>query len=341
MDGSRNILTIEIGAFGLRTGQALRETMLKEHWIDYGGKFNDSIVERTASSVYGNNYDNDKFIEHADVYFREEQDPKNKETKYIPRCILIDEGTSDIERILKEQSSNSLWSDSIIYSNDCSLKNSFKYPYEMRNENLFLALAYENVLKEMEKWDRQPAIQLIFSLEGGFGPGFFKFFANCILNDCSSTELIVHLLYPDVSSGVYPCGLGLYNWVEGMSHLIELTELTFMYDNQGLSNISNLLYPQDYFNKKGMKGYELEWVQNNQVIVDYISDITSASRFPLYSSWWYKKLATNMVQFPRLHFLSGFLSPLNCKSKRSETWEFDNCTSAEKLFKNLHEYNLQ
>lgn len=52
------------------------------------------------------------------------------------------------------------------------------------------------------------------------------------------------------------------------------------------------------------------------------------------------KLATNMVQFPRLHFLSGFLSPLNWKSKRSETWGFDNCSSAEKLFKNLHEYNL-
>lgn len=116
----------------------------------------------------------------------------------------------------------------------------------------------------------------------------FKFFANWILNDCSSTELIVHLLYPDVSSGVYPWGLGLYNWVEGMSHLIELTELTFMYDNQGLSSISSLLYPQNHFNKRGMKGYELEWAQNNQVIVDYISDITSASRFPLYSSWWYK-----------------------------------------------------
>lgn len=92
------------------------------------------------------------------------------------------------------------------------------------------------------------------------------------------------MLYPDVSSGVYPCGLGLYNCVEGMSHLIELTELTFMYDNQGLSNISSLLYPPDHFSKRNLKGYELEWEQNNQVIVDYISDITSPSRFPLYSS---------------------------------------------------------
>jgi hypothetical protein len=69
-----------------------------------------------------------------------------------------------------------------------------------------------------------------------------------------------------------------------MSHLIELTELTFIYDNQGLSEVNSLLYPEDHFNKTGLKGYELEWEKNNQVVADYISDLTSTSRFPLYSS---------------------------------------------------------
>ena len=33
------MLTIEIGAFGLRAGRTLRETMLNEHCIDFDGKF--------------------------------------------------------------------------------------------------------------------------------------------------------------------------------------------------------------------------------------------------------------------------------------------------------------
>ena len=60
MDGSRTVLTIEVGSFGLNTGRALRETMLAEHCIDFDGKFNDSMAEKTATSVYGNNYANDK-----------------------------------------------------------------------------------------------------------------------------------------------------------------------------------------------------------------------------------------------------------------------------------------
>lgn len=158
----------------------------------------------------------------------------------------------------------------------------------MNNNHLFLNQAYDKIIKEIEKWDRQPVIQMIFSLEGGFGWGFFKFFANSILSECSSVEIITHLLYPDVSTGIYPWGLGLYNSVEGMSHLIELTELTFIYDNQGLSEVNSLLYPENHFNNTGLKGYELEWERNNQVVADYISDLTSTSRFPLYSSSWYK-----------------------------------------------------
>lgn len=80
-DGSNNILTIEIGGFGLRTGKWLRETMLSEHCIDNDGHFKSDLAEKTATSVYGNNYDWDKFIENADVYFTEEQDGKGKECK--------------------------------------------------------------------------------------------------------------------------------------------------------------------------------------------------------------------------------------------------------------------
>lgn len=81
MDGSNKILTIEIGAFGLRTGRTLRETMLSEHCIDYDGKFNNSMSEKTATSVYGNNYSDDKYIENLDVYFTERENPKSKESK--------------------------------------------------------------------------------------------------------------------------------------------------------------------------------------------------------------------------------------------------------------------
>lgn len=241
------------------------------------------------------------------------------------------------KKICTEPSSKTLSCDSIMFSNECSLKNWFKYPYEISSENTFLALAYDNIVKEIEKWDKLPAIQLLFSLEGGVGPGFFKFFANWIFNEIPSVELVAHVLYPDVSSGIYPSGLGLYNWVEGMSHLIELTELTFMYNNEGLTNIAEHLYPDNYINRPYVQGYEKQWELNNQVIADYISDITSPSRFPLHSSWWYKKLATNMVQFPRLHFLSGFLSPMDCKAKLRD--EEDSSQSAKSLFKNLHEHN--
>lgn len=46
-----------------------------------------------------------------------------------------------------------------------------------------------------------------------------------------------------------------------------------------------------------------------------------------------------MVQFPRLHFLSGFLSPLGC-TERKNSPEYENKNSVDAIFNNLHENNL-
>mmetsp|Transcript_29490 Transcript_29490/g.26068 ORF Transcript_29490/g.26068 Transcript_29490/m.26068 type:complete len:137 (+) Transcript_29490:81-491(+) len=45
-----------------------------------------------------------------------------------------------------------------------------------------------------------------------------------------------------------------------------------------------------------------------------------------------------MVQFPRMHFLCGFLAPLDMKLKKEEAG-FEKSNEAESLFKNLHHHN--
>ena len=83
---SNKIMTIEVGSFGLRAGKCLREKMLEEHSIDSNGNYHPH-EENGFTSVYGNNYRCDKYIENAEVYFSEFEDPKLKESKYLQEII--------------------------------------------------------------------------------------------------------------------------------------------------------------------------------------------------------------------------------------------------------------
>jgi hypothetical protein len=49
----------------------------------------------------------------------------------------------------------------------------------------------------------------------------------------------------------------------------------------------------------------------NNIVVNLMSNMTSSYRFSGYNSMDLRSMATNLVLFPRMHFLIPFLSPLD------------------------------
>lgn len=93
-----------------------------------------------------------------------------------------------------------------------------------------------------------------------------------------------------------------YNAVLSLSSLVEFCDTCFTIDNEALYNIGM------YSLKKKQPVYG----ELNHIVANTMSGITAAFRFPGQLNGDLRKLAVNLVPFPRLHFLVPSYAPLTC-----------------------------
>jgi len=90
-----------------------------------------------------------------------------------------------------------------------------------------------------------------------------------------------------------------YNALCSMPHLIENCDMNFVVDNEAIYNISNNVL------KAGSSNAQL-----NHIITSAMLGVTSSLRFSGWLNCDCRKLATNLVPFPRLHYFLITESPL-------------------------------
>lgn len=95
-----------------------------------------------------------------------------------------------------------------------------------------------------------------------------------------------------------------YNAVLSMNTLIEFTDTCFAIDNEALYNISIL----------SLKKKQPVYSELNHIVANTMSGVTAAFRFPGQLNGDLRKLAVNLVPFPRLHFLVPSFAPLTSSS---------------------------
>lgn len=91
-----------------------------------------------------------------------------------------------------------------------------------------------------------------------------------------------------------------YNTILSLPYLIENTDLTFCIDNEGLYDICH----------RTLKLNAPQLNDLNHIIAATMSGVTTCLRFPGQLNSDLRKLAVNMVPFPRLHFFITSFAPL-------------------------------
>lgn len=88
-----------------------------------------------------------------------------------------------------------------------------------------------------------------------------------------------------------------YNAILSINQLVETTDETYCIDNEALFDIC----------VKGLKIFIPTYSDLNQLVSDTMSGVTTCLRFPGQLNADLRKLAVNMIPFPRLHFfIPGF-----------------------------------
>ncbi|XP_059836365.1 tubulin beta chain-like [Hypanus sabinus] len=278
----REIVHFQIGQCGNQIGGKFWEVISQEHGINSKGSYEG---------------DSDLQLERVNVYFNEAHG-----NKYVPRAILVDLEPGTMDSVRCGYIGQLFRPDNFIYGNSGAGNNWAKGHYTEGAELV------ENVLDvmrhECESCDCLQGFQLIHSLGGGTGSGLGTLIMSKIREEYPDRIMNSFSVMP--SPKVSDTVVEPYNATLSIHQLIENTDATFCIDNEALYDICfrTLKLPTPTYGDL------------NHLVSMTMSGVTTSLRFPGQLNADLRKLAVNMIPFPRLHFFMPGFAPLTSRGSQ-------------------------
>ncbi|BGP28707.1 Tubulin beta chain (Beta tubulin) [Rhodotorula toruloides] len=282
----REIVHLQTGQCGNQIGTKFWETITEEHGIDGQG-------------VYRG--DNDLQLERLDVYFNEASD-----RKYVPRAVLVDLEPGTMDVIRAGPLGGLFRPDNMVSAQNGAGNNWARKSQGHYTEGAELVDSVLDVVrKEAEGCDCLQGFQLTHSLGGGTGSGMGTLLISKIREEYPDRMMATFSVVP--SPKVSDTVTEPYNATLSVHQLVENSDETFCIDNEALYDICF----------RTLKLTSPTHGDLNQLVSVVMSGITTCLRFPGQLNSDLRKLAVNMVPFPRLHFFMVGFAPLTAKGSQS------------------------
>ncbi|GAA5987771.1 hypothetical protein JCM10908_007206 [Rhodotorula pacifica] len=279
----RELITLQVGQAGNQVATAFWENILQEHGLD-----NDGHIAEGATDVQ---------TARLDVFFSEAAGKK-----YVPRGIQVDLEPSTGDAIRASKLGH-LYRPSGFIAGTSGAGNNWAKGYYTEGAELIDQIM-EQTRHETEACDNLQGFQLVHSLGGGTGSGLGTLLLSKIREEYPDRMLATFSVLP--SPKVSETVVEPYNATLALTQLIEHADLVFNFDNEALYNIFN----------KTLKKSSPSYQELNSLIAKVMSGITTPLRFPGQLNSDLRKLATNLIPFPRLHFLTSSYAPLTAPSAK-------------------------
>ncbi|XP_069351631.1 tubulin beta-1 chain [Eulemur rufifrons] len=278
----REIVHIQIGQCGNQIGAKFWEVIGEEHGIDAAGS------DRGASPLQ---------LERISVYYNEAYGKK-----YVPRAVLVDLEPGTMDSIRSSRLGALFQPDSFVHGNSGAGNNWAKGHYTEGAELLENVL--EVVRQESESCDCLQGFQIVHSLGGGTGSGMGTLLMNKIREEYPDRIMNSFSVMP--SPKVSDTVVEPYNAVLSIHQLIENADACFCIDNEALYDICF----------RTLKLTTPTYADLNHLVSLTMSGVTTSLRFPGQLNADLRKLAVNMVPFPRLHFFMPSFAPLTAQGSQ-------------------------
>ncbi|XP_064646884.1 tubulin beta chain-like [Lineus longissimus] len=278
----REIVHMQIGQCGNQIGAKFLEVISDEHGIDPTGKY------------VG---DNDQQLERINVYYNEAQGGN-----YVPRCVLVDLEPGCLDTVRSGPLGRMYRPDNFVFGQNGAGNNWAKGFYTEGAE--IVENVVEVVRKESESCDCLQGFQMAHSIGGGTGAGLGTLLLSKLREEYPDRIFTTFSVVP--SPKVSEVVVEPYNATLSVHQLLESTDETFIIDNEALYDICF----------RTLKLKEPTYADLNHLVSLTMSGITSCVRFPGQLNADLRKLATNLVPFPRLHFFMPGYAPLTSRGSR-------------------------
>ncbi|XP_071185424.1 tubulin beta-4B chain-like isoform X1 [Salvelinus alpinus] len=222
--------------------------------------------------------------------------------KYVPRAILVDLEPGTMDSVRSGPFGQIFRPDNFVFGQSGAGNNWAKGHYTEGAELVDSVL--DVVRKEAESCDCLQGFQLTHSLGGGTGSGMGTLLISKIREEYPDRIMNTFSVVP--SPKVSDTVVEPYNATLSVHQLVENTDETYCIDNEALYDICF----------RTLKLTTPTYGDLNHLVSATMSGVTTCLRFPGQLNADLRKLAVNMVPFPRLHFFMPGFAPLTSRGSQ-------------------------
>lgn len=272
----REIVHIQTGQCGNQIGSKFWQVITAEHGIDETGTYkgNDPLQ-----------------LDRINVYFNEAHGGK-----YVPRAVLVDLEPGTMDAIRSGSHGQLFKPDNFVFGQSGAGNNWAKGHYTEGAELVDSVL--DVVRKEAESCDLLQGFQVCHSLGGGTGSGMGTLLISKIREEFPDRMMCTFSVVP--SPKVSDTVVEPYNATLSVHQLVENADEVMCIDNEALYDICF----------RTLKLTSPSYGDLNHLVSQVMSGITCCLRFPGQLNSDLRKLAVNLIPFPRLHFFMVGYAPL-------------------------------
>jgi len=278
----RELVTVQVGQCGNQIGAKFWENVCDEHGLNHRGEY------------VG---DNDLQLDRIGTYFQE-----TKSGHYNPRAVLVDLERPTIDSIAASSFGHLFKPENILCGEGGAGNNWAKGFCSEGAEMMDMVL--DVVRKEAEQSDCLQGFQVSHALGGGTGSGMGSQMLIKLHDDFTDRVISTFSVVP--SAKISDTVVEPYNAVLSFHQLVENADECFLLDNEALYDICF----------RTLKLTTPTYGDLNHLVSAAMSGVTTCLRFPGQLNADLRKLAVNLIPFPRLHFFMVGFSPLTSRGSQ-------------------------
>jgi len=303
MSKVREILSINVGQAGCQLGHVVWEQYNSEHKVERDTPWDPTkfLPEEEA-----NNKDTIANITQKVQTFYDISGDNN----LIPRNIFVDLEASVVQQIKKGPIGKQFDQNNFITGLEDAANNFARGHYTVGKEKM--DVVNETVSRIVEACENIQGFLICHAIGGGTGSGLGMLILERLAVDYRKKSKIGFEIYPAPS--ISTCIVEPYNALLSTHWLLDHTEVSLVLDNEALYRILD----------KQLLCKKIQYEHLNKLCAKSISCMTAALRFEGDLNVDMNEFQTNLVPFPRLHFMTSSYAPLTDKKKddsAKSVWE--------------------
>jgi len=227
----------------------------------------------------------------------------------VPRNLFVDLEASVCDEIKKGPTHKLFHQDFVINGKEDAANNFARGHYTTGKE--IMDSVSDRLKKAVEDCDNLQGFIMTHSVGGGTGSGLGMLILERLAVDYRKKSKIGFEIYP--SPNISTCIVEPYNGLLSTHWLLDHTDVSLILDNEALYHLGT--------SKLDCK--QLSYDVLNRIIAKTISSMTAALRYDGELNVDMNEFQTNLVPFPRLHFMTTSLAPLVNEKKKER--QSNNC----------------